>query len=80
MPEHRIIPRKRMFKAGTLEFNRAGAISGIVRNLSDTGAMIEVESVIGVPDDIILYIEADDFRRECKVVWRKSTRIGVRFV
>jgi PilZ domain len=72
-------PRKRTFKAGILEFNRGGGISGIVKNLSESGAMIEVESVIGIPDEFTLFIEADHFRRSCKVVWRQPSKIGVRF-
>jgi hypothetical protein len=72
-------PRQRMFKAGKIAFNRAAAINGTVKNLSASGAMIEVESVIGIPDEFTLLIEADQFRRECRVMWRKPTRIGVRF-
>jgi len=73
-------PRQRTYKSGTLVFNRAGGVTGIVRNLSETGAMLEVETVIGIPDEFTLLIEVDHFRRECQVVWRRPTRLGVRFM
>ena len=81
MEEHRRPPpRHRTLKAGTIVFNRAGGITGLVRNLSQTGAMLEVETVIGIPDDFTLLIETDHFKRDCHVVWRRPTRIGVEFV
>ena len=79
MEDRRAHPRKRTFKSGTLAFNRAGGITGIVRNLSETGAMLEVESVIGVPDEFTLLVEVDHFKRTCHVVWRQPTRMGVHF-
>jgi len=74
------VPRKRTLKSGTIEFNRAGGITSIVKNLSDTGAMLQVESVIGIPDEFTLFIEADNFKRPCRVIWRQATRIGIRFL
>jgi len=73
-------PRQRTFKAGTIAFNRAAGITGTVKNLSPFGAMVEVQSVIGIPDEFTLVIKADHFKRDCKVIWRKPTRIGVRFI
>jgi hypothetical protein len=72
--------RKRTFKSGTIAFNRAGGITGVVKNVSDTGAMIEVESVVGIPDEFTLVIEVDHFKRPCRVIWRQPTRIGVQFL
>ena len=74
------LPRKRTLKAGTIVFKSGGGISGVVKNLSDSGALVQVESVIGVPDNFTLLIEADHFKRECEIVWRLPNRIGVRFV
>jgi len=71
--------RRRMFKAGKIELNRSSVIDAKVKNISKCGAMLEVESVVGIPDDFTLFIEPDRFERSCKIVWRKPTRIGVRF-
>jgi hypothetical protein len=42
--------------------------------------MLEVESVIGIPDEFTPFIEADHFKRSCRIVWRQPNRIGVRFL
>ena len=73
-------PRKRQLKAGTIGFNGVGGIDSIVKNLSGTGALLQVESVIGIPDQFTLFIETEKFKRDCQVVWRQPTRLGIRFV
>ena len=78
MNEHRIAPRRRILKAGKILFN-GGGIDCTVRNISDTGAALEVASPIGIPQDVTLVVEADKLKRECRVVWRKDKRIGVTF-
>ena len=76
--EHRTTPRRRFLKAGKMSFG-GGAIDCTVRNLSETGAALEVNSPVGIPEQFILVIEVDDIRVPCRVVWRKETRIGVHF-
>ena len=78
MNEHRIAPRRRMFKAGTIEFGGDG-IDCTVKNLSDTGAALEVLSPLYVPDRFTLFVPSDQFRRRCHVVWRKERRVGIAF-
>ena len=78
MSEHRIAPRKRVLKAGTIEFG-GGAIDCTVRNLSDTGAALSVESPVGIPSEFNLIVAADQVSRACRVVWRKENRIGITF-
>ena len=78
MSEHRIAPRNRVLKAGTIEFG-GGGIDCTVRNLSDTGAALSVESPIGIPKEFNLVIVADQISRRCRVVWRKENRIGITF-
>jgi hypothetical protein len=78
MDQKRIAPRKRVLKSGTIEFN-GGAIDCTVRNVSETGAALDVASPIGIPDHFKLVIPSDGQQRSCRVVWRKERRIGVRF-
>jgi len=78
MDEKRIAPRHRVLKAGTMEFG-GGAIDCTVRNLSNTGAALEVTSPIGIPDQFILVLPADGLHMPCHVIWRKQKRIGVTF-
>ncbi|WP_025032582.1 PilZ domain-containing protein [Bradyrhizobium sp. DOA9] len=78
MDERRDKARHRVLKAGTIEFG-GGGIDCTVRNLSDTGAALDVTSPVGIPDHFTLFVQADGMHRTCTVVWRKEKRIGVRF-
>ena len=77
--EHRTSPRYRVLKAGTIEFG-GGAIDCTVRNLSDSGAALDVASPVGIPERFTLVLPADNARKLCQVVWRRERRIGVVFV
>ena len=76
MDEHRIAPRHRVLKAGTIEFG-GGAIDCRVRNLSTKGAALEVASQLGVPEHFTLVVDGHHAR--CHVVWRKESKIGIAF-
>ena len=78
MDERRDKARHRVLKAGTIEFG-GGAISCTVRNLSDTGAALDVTSPVGIPERFTLIIQAEGKHLACTVVWRKERRIGVKF-
>ncbi len=76
--EHRVSPRHRVLKAGTIEFG-GGAINCTVRNISDKGAALEVVSPVGIPERFDLVILAEHVHRRCRIIWRKDRRIGVAF-
>jgi hypothetical protein len=76
--EHRTAQRRRLLKSGKISFG-GGAIDCTVRNLSETGAALEVSSPVGIPGLFTLVIEPDHIHVPCRVVWRKETRIGVHF-
>jgi hypothetical protein len=78
MSENRIASRKRVFKAGTIEFG-GGAIDCTVKNLSETGAALEVVTPLFIPDRFTLFVPSAQFKRPCHIVWRKEKRIGVTF-
>ena len=50
--------RKRLLKAGTIEFGD-GAITCIVRNMSDTGALLDVATPVGIPHHFTLVLRAN---------------------
>jgi hypothetical protein len=79
MSENRVAPRQRILKAGAIEFSGGGAISCTVKNLSATGAALEVVSALDIPDRFTLSVQAEHLKRLCRVVWRKEKRIGVTF-
>ncbi|MBR0739822.1 PilZ domain-containing protein [Bradyrhizobium liaoningense] len=78
MDERREKARHRVLKGGTIEFG-GGAIDCTIRNLSDTGAALDVTSPVGIPDRFALLVQADGKHLACTVVWRKEKRIGVKF-
>jgi hypothetical protein len=73
--EHRDAPRHRVLKGARIEFGTS-VFDCTIRNLSDTGAALDV-SPVGIPAEFTLV--AEGVRRSCKVVWRKEKRIGVTF-
>lgn len=77
--EHRDSQRHRVLKAATIEFG-GGAIDCTVRNLSDSGAALDVVSPVGIPERFTLVIPADGLHKPCRVVWRKEHRIGIAFL
>jgi hypothetical protein len=74
----RVAPRQRVLKSGIIEFD-GGTIDCVIRNVSETGAALEVASPVGIPAEFNLRISGDRTRQSCQVVWRKEKRIGVRF-
>jgi PilZ domain-containing protein len=78
MEEHRIATRRRVLKAGTIEFG-GGVIDCTVKNLSETGAALEVATPLYIPDSFTLFVRSDQFKRRCHIVWRKEKRIGIAF-
>jgi PilZ domain len=71
-------PRRRTFKAGTIEFG-GGAIDCTVRNISETGAALEVVTPLFIPDRFTLFVPTEQLKRPCRIVWRREKRIGVTF-
>lgn len=78
MEEHRATQRRRTLKSGTISFG-GGSIDCTVRNLSDTGAALDVISPVGIPDRFTLVVDTEQSKLPCRIVWRKEKRIGVRF-
>ncbi len=77
----RIAPRRRMLKAGKIAYSdRHVTIGCTVRDMSATGARLRVEGSVTAPDTFELLIALDGLEANCKVVWRRETEIGVRFV
>ena len=79
MQKPRTSPRQRTLKTGTISFDHAAGIDCVVRNISKTGACLEVASPVGIPNDFTLIIKTDHAMRLCHVVWRTARRIGVHF-
>lgn len=76
--ERRAIPRKRVLISGTIQF-AAGMINCLVRDMSITGAALDVSEPHSVPERFNLVFKTDGTHIPCHVVWRQDQRIGVAF-
>jgi hypothetical protein len=74
--EHRISPPQRVLKGGTIAAFGGAGISRTIRNLSETGACLEVASPVDIPTCFMLVIDANHSSRSCKIVW-KGNGIGI---
>jgi hypothetical protein len=76
--ERRAIPRKPVLMSGAIQF-AGGAINCLVRDMSISGAALDVADPHDVPERFNLVFKADGTHIPCHVVWRQEERIGVAF-
>ena len=76
--EKRAAPRHRVLKRGLIAFG-GGGVDCTVRNLSATGARVDIETMVGLPDSFLLVIETDQFMRRGHAVWFKDRKLGIAF-
>jgi hypothetical protein len=78
--ERRKASRTRVLRGGVISFHHLGAaFECTVRNLSEIGACLMVESPVGIPDEFDLVLDREKVPRRCHVVWRSANKIGVAF-
>jgi hypothetical protein len=80
MNDRREQARQRVLLAGKVMLPGGGVIDCTVRDRSECGARIKVQSVIGIPDRFQLLIETTATMIEVCVEWRKQNELGVRIV
>ena len=80
MSEQKPMPRGRTFLAGKVISNYGqSTIDCTVRRISDTGAVIEVESVLGVPEHFHLLIPGEGEPQPCRRSWQSEKQVGLVF-
>jgi PilZ domain-containing protein len=75
--ERRAIPRNPVLMSGAIEF-AGGAINCLIRNISISGAALDVTNPHDVPERFNLVFKAGG-TQPCHVIWRQDERIGVAF-
>ena len=78
MVETRIAPRHRVNKAAKIEYG-GDKIACTVRDISVTGAALEISGIDRIPPEFTLVVPEDRLKLPCRVVWRREFRIGVAF-
>ena len=80
MEERRTDPRQRVLKGAKIVFNdKRSVINCTIRNLSETGARVQVESQSGIPTYFDLLIEGEERYRHCRLMWRMDHSLGLSF-
>ncbi len=79
--DHRRAPRRRTLKGATIVFGDGNfTVKCLVKNVSETGALLDMESTSEVPNQFRLVFDDRSTDRRCNVAWRSSKRLGVTFV
>jgi len=78
MVETRIAPRHRVTKPAKIDYG-GYKIPCTIRDLSTTGAALEVSDQKEIPATFTLIVPEDRLKLPCHVVWRRNCRIGIAF-
>jgi hypothetical protein len=77
--DRRTKQRNPTFKSGVISCDPDRRILSLVKNLSPTGATIEVDNTLEIPAEFTLAIESEPQARICRVAWRSAKQIAVNF-
>jgi PilZ domain-containing protein len=80
MQERRKITRTRVVKGAKMLLGKFSAIDCVARNLTNSGAGLDVPSANDLPERLDLTFDAGRSIRKCRLVWRKSDKAGVEFL
>jgi PilZ domain len=79
-PERRRQPRRRTYIGATVRFAvLTGTMSCLIRNMSGTGARLELDQTYWLPGRFDIDIPHLDLRAPARVVWRSKTALGIAF-
>jgi hypothetical protein len=80
MNEKRRAPRQRVLKSGKIIYGGGSiVVDCTIRNLSATGARLQVPTSIAIPDRFEFVGNPQEGKRMATVVWRKGDMIGIQF-
>ncbi len=77
--DRRKSPRLKALKGAQIILRNGALLACIVRNISETGAKLEVYGPV-LQNAFDLVFDLDHARRSCRVVWRKEPMLGVKFL
>lgn len=78
--ERRMSARKRVLKTGRIIFNdKRSTIDCTIRNLTPSGALLVVKSLIGIPPHFDLSVDSDATHHKASVIWKRDNQLGVKF-
>ena len=79
--ERRTSARQRTVMRGCIYYDkRSAAADCLVRDVSQSGARLELSANVVIPDLIELYIPKKEETHQARVLWRHDNEIGVAYV
>ena len=73
--------RIRTFLKAVIEFNNGASKNDCtVKNISESGARIEITGAVSLPNEFNLRIPHRGELRRCRLIWREADGVGVHFV
>ena len=79
-PKPRSVIRRRVLKEGKIIINPpSGTLDVKIRDLSETGAKLEIPAGTSLPERFALIIVADGTVTPTEVMWRRGDLVGVHF-
>ena len=79
--DNREAQRKKTLRGGKIIYNNKMSVNDCqIRDMSDDGCRIIVESSVGIPSQFTLHILNGDIHHDCEVVWRKPDMMGVKYL
>lgn len=78
--DQRPASRVRTIMQGRIVFNNGSAtLDCVIRNLSETGAKLELSSSVTIPDRFQLVIPRRSETRRARIVWHRDELMGIAF-
>lgn len=75
--EHQRLPA---YLGGEIRFNQnLSTFECLIKNISEKGAMISIDTVWDVPKTFCLYIAKHDKFYDCQTRWRTRSKLGISF-
>jgi hypothetical protein len=72
--------RQRTFKGAAIYYGGVGVMDCVIRNLSESGALLEVPDPSHLPNEFTLMLKLEHKRRPCRVAWRAGSNVGINFI
>ena len=80
MQERRKLTRTRVLKGAKMLLGKTSVIDCVARDLTNSGAGLEVPNTNGLPETVDLTLDAGHSIRPSRLVWRKLNKAGVEFL
>lgn len=73
-------PRESVFRPGKLYTSKNVFLPCVIRNISETGAQVRMESDQQLPEIVVLRLVQSGITKKARVIWRDENDIGLHFL